>query len=344
MAVHRTPSAPAAPTAIVSWRSWPGHCRPSPSRCPGVQRFAQRQAHLPSGTLAAVKSLLAFGQRTGYLPLNVSAAAKVPTSNNTLAERILAEADVHRLLALERNRRNQVLLRLLCIAGLRVSEIAALTWRDLQPRTDGGQVTVFGKGSKIRTVLLPLPIWRGLVRFRHRAGLDEPLFASRRGGGQVLGAGVVDRSLPGGQHARAMWKGELARQLGWLEPRYFGQVVGRALSATHDLAQVIHVERVGVVLISIHDRCQQARQSDLQPRLLSQFPHSPLSRILPWIQEAARDIPAATGGLDGPTAQEHPPVADDHSPGTRLGIAEVHGPTRWAGLGQDPLGGSTWRV
>jgi site-specific recombinase XerC len=30
---------------------------------------------------------------------------------------------------------------------MRVSEIAALTWRDLQPRTDDGQVTVFGKGE-----------------------------------------------------------------------------------------------------------------------------------------------------------------------------------------------------
>jgi hypothetical protein len=29
----------------------------------------------------------------------------------------------------------------LYIAGLRVSEIAALSWRNLQPRTDGGQVT-----------------------------------------------------------------------------------------------------------------------------------------------------------------------------------------------------------
>jgi integrase len=36
------------------------------------------------------------------------------------------------------------LLRLLHIAGLRVSEIAELKWRDLQPRTDGGRVTVFG--------------------------------------------------------------------------------------------------------------------------------------------------------------------------------------------------------
>jgi integrase/recombinase XerD len=66
-----------------------------------------------------------------------------------------------------------------------VSEIAALTWRDLQPRTDGGQVTVFGKGEKTRTVLLPNSIWRELLRFRQGAGLDAPVFPSRSGAGHL---------------------------------------------------------------------------------------------------------------------------------------------------------------
>jgi integrase/recombinase XerD len=126
-----------------------------------LQTFADSLIGKPSSrsrTLAAVKSLLAFGQRTGYLALNVGAALKLPPSKNTLAERILTETDVHRMLALEPDRRNQLLLRLLYIAGVRVSEIASLTWRDLQPRTDGGQVTVFGKGSKTRVVLLPATI------------------------------------------------------------------------------------------------------------------------------------------------------------------------------------------
>jgi len=150
-----------------------------------LQAFADSLTGKPSSrsrTLAAVKSLLAFGQRTGYLALNVGAALKLPAGKNTLAERILTETDVHRLLALEPDRRNQLLLRLLYIAGVRVSEIAALTWRDLQPRSEGGQVTVFGKGSKTRTVLLPSAIWRELLRFRQHAALDAAVFVSRSGG------------------------------------------------------------------------------------------------------------------------------------------------------------------
>ena len=69
---------------------------------------------------------------------------KLPASKNTLAERILTEPDVVRMLALEPNRRHQVLLRLLYIAGLRVSEIAVLTWRDLQPRTDDQAQAIAG--------------------------------------------------------------------------------------------------------------------------------------------------------------------------------------------------------
>src|SRR5437868_6465252 len=52
-----------------------------------VQAFADSLSGKPSSrarTLAAVKSLLAFGHRTGYLPLNVGAAVKLPQGKSTL--------------------------------------------------------------------------------------------------------------------------------------------------------------------------------------------------------------------------------------------------------------------
>ena len=189
-----------------------------------VQAFADSLTGKPSWrarTLAAVKSLLAFGQRTGYLPLNVGAGVKLPARKDTLAERILSEPDIVCMLALEPNRRNQVLLRLLHIAGLRVSEIAALSWRQLQPRTDGGQVTVFGKGDKTRVVLLPAAIWRELLCFRQGADLDAPLFpvpprrwpprsdggaADRQEGGETRWPGgkcLAALTAPQPRHARA---------------------------------------------------------------------------------------------------------------------------------------------
>jgi len=98
-----------------------------------------------------------------------------------LAERILSETQVHRILALEPSKRNQALLRLLYAGGLRVSELAALRWRDLQPRDDAGQVTIFGKGGKTRVVLLPVSVWRELEDLG-RGSAEAPVFRSRRGG------------------------------------------------------------------------------------------------------------------------------------------------------------------
>src|SRR4051794_5334344 len=69
-------------------------------------------------------------QRTGYLRLKVGAALRVLPVKNVLAERILEEADVVRLIVLEPDKRNHAILRLGYIAGLRISEICGLRWRD----------------------------------------------------------------------------------------------------------------------------------------------------------------------------------------------------------------------
>ena len=82
---------------------------------------------------------------------------------DALAERILDREAVLRLLDREPDARNRALLRLLYAGGLRVSEACALRWRDLQPRDDAGQVTVYGKGGKTRVVLLSPATWRVLL-------------------------------------------------------------------------------------------------------------------------------------------------------------------------------------
>ncbi len=132
--------------------------------------------------LAVVKSLFTFGSKLGYLAFNVAAAVKVPTAKNTLAERILTEEDTLRMLALEPDKRNHALLRLLYAGALRVSEFCALQWEDLQPSGDAGQITVFGKGGKTRSVLLSPATWQELMSLREGDGEQAPVFRSRFGG------------------------------------------------------------------------------------------------------------------------------------------------------------------
>lgn len=144
--------------------------------------------------ISAVKSLLSFGNKIGVLSVNVGAPLKLPSAPDTLSERIISESQVQVMIALEKNPRNRAILRLLYYGGLRVSELCCLTWRNLQSRGEQGQVTVFGKGSKTRVVVLPGELWSELLQLRSGAGEDEPVFASRnRSHGGHLHRYQVDR-------------------------------------------------------------------------------------------------------------------------------------------------------
>jgi len=69
--------------------------------------------------LSSVKSLLAFGHRLGYLAVDAGRALRLPPVRNRLAERILPEADVQRMISLEKNTRNRMILTLLYASGIR---------------------------------------------------------------------------------------------------------------------------------------------------------------------------------------------------------------------------------
>lgn len=133
-------------------------------------------------TMSAVKSLFAFGHRLGYLPFDVARPLRLPALRDGLAERILDETDVLRMIALERQPRNRAILLTFYAGGFRVSEISALKWSDLVRRDSAGQITVFGKGGKTRTVLMPESVWNALMSLRGDAKDDAPVFRSRKGG------------------------------------------------------------------------------------------------------------------------------------------------------------------
>ena len=133
-------------------------------------------------SMSAVKSLFAFGHRLGYLPFDVARPLRLPALREKLAERILDEADVIKMIALERVPRNKAMLLTFYAGGFRVAELCSLKWSDLQGRDQAGQITVFGKGAKTRTVLMPSSVWNALQALRGDAGENAPVFRSRKGG------------------------------------------------------------------------------------------------------------------------------------------------------------------
>lgn len=147
--------------------------------------------------LAVVKSLFSFASRIGYVAFNVGAAVAAPKHPNRLAERILPESPIQRMIALEPNARNRALIRLAYASGGRVSEICALTTRDVQLRTDprsgreAAQITVFGKGGKTRAIPFSPDTWEELRPIIDRSNPDVPVFRSRKGGGPLSRSQVL---------------------------------------------------------------------------------------------------------------------------------------------------------
>ncbi len=128
-----------------------------------------------------VRSLIGYGHRLGFLTFNAAAVIKVGTAPSQLAQRILSEVEVGLLLRSASTGRDRTLLAVAYAGGLRVSELVALTWADVIAR-DGGrvQLSVLGKGSKRREVLLPSTVGSAVLAIRNGATDDMPVFRSRR--------------------------------------------------------------------------------------------------------------------------------------------------------------------
>src|SRR5262245_15090221 len=134
-----------------------------------------------------VKRLLSYAQRVGYTPFNADAVIKVRSDaahrGANLAKRIITEVQVSLLIRATPSKRDRVLLEVIYAGGLRVSEAVALTWSDAIQRDDRVQLSIIGKGGKVRQVLLLEIVSRSLLSLRGDAGANDPVFASRKGGG-----------------------------------------------------------------------------------------------------------------------------------------------------------------
>lgn len=236
-----------------------------------VQTYLTSLQHLAAATQArvvnALKSLFSFAYRIGYLPFNVLVPVQAPKRKDTLSERILAEPHLQIMIALEPNPRNRLMLKLLYGAGMRVSEVCGLKWRDLQARSDSslpGQVTIFGKGQKTRIVVIPTSIWNDLQALRQDDGIDDPVFTSRKLQGHLTPT-----------QARRIVKRAAQRTPG-LDPAIATQVSPHWLRHAHashalDRGAPIHLVQntLGHASVATTGRYLHARPSDSSSRFIS---------------------------------------------------------------------------
>lgn len=132
--------------------------------------------------IATVKSLLSFAQKIGYISFNVGSCVPLPKVKETLAERILSQEEVQRMIIVAKGR-DKILLKFLFCTGARCSEVVALRWRDLSTDNEGKFIVcLFGKGGKTRHVTVTAGVTKELQSLRRpQDGPDAPIFVSRLG-------------------------------------------------------------------------------------------------------------------------------------------------------------------
>lgn len=131
--------------------------------------------------VAAIKALLGFAHQVGYTRFNVGPLIKIREAPRTLAQRIMPELDIHLLIrataASRHSQRDRALFETAYYGGLRVSELASLTWDQVIPRENGEvQLALIGKGDKPRHVLLPAEIAKHLLALRDCAPARKSVF------------------------------------------------------------------------------------------------------------------------------------------------------------------------
>ena len=134
--------------------------------------------------LSAVRSFYRWLLKNGRIAASPAAAIRAPKAPRKLPQvldpdeaKVLVEVPTDVPLGL----RDRALLELFYSSGLRLSELCALRWRDLD--LDDGLVTVLGKGNKQRSVPVGSHARNALTAWRADtgAGNDAPVFPGRHG-------------------------------------------------------------------------------------------------------------------------------------------------------------------
>lgn len=133
--------------------------------------------------ITAVKSLFSFAAEDGYIGANPAKRLVIERCQDNRGARVLPREDVDKLIAAAKTSRDALILKTLFFSGARVSELTSLRWQDVQPnKVNGGQVALFGKGNKGRTVGITPELYAELMAYREEVDgkAKERVFVSRK--------------------------------------------------------------------------------------------------------------------------------------------------------------------
>ncbi len=112
-----------------------------------------------SNKIMAVKSLITFAHKIGYINFNVGAIVRGMKDKDNLNEKIVTVEDIQRLFAVIDNAQHRIMIRTMINTGLRITELCHLQWCDLRDNL----LTVKGKGDRTRVLTLSSDLLRDIL-------------------------------------------------------------------------------------------------------------------------------------------------------------------------------------
>jgi len=138
--------------------------------------------------ITAVKSLFSFASEDGYIAANPAKRLVIEKCQDNRGARVLPRADIDKMIEVAatnetHGQRDGLILQVLFFSGARVSELTALRWQDVQANdVNGGQLALFGKGNKGRTVGITPTLYASLLAYRKEINgkAKERVFTSQK--------------------------------------------------------------------------------------------------------------------------------------------------------------------
>lgn len=128
----------------------------------------------------ALSSLFTFATKTGYLERNPALALDNLKTPDKIYSKVLSRAQVERMIEMEENQRNQMILKILYFTGVRVDEISKLKKSSFQQSENGMIMMVEGKGRKVRSIHLPRHLSDEILQFTFALDNSDCLFTNER--------------------------------------------------------------------------------------------------------------------------------------------------------------------
>ncbi len=128
----------------------------------------------------ALRSLFSFAFKTAYLDKNPALALENIKVPDRISSKVLSREQIERMIFLESNIRNKLILKILYFTGIRVDELTQLKVSSFQNSTQGLIMIVIGKGRKVRSIHIPDHLKANILDYGFSLNTEDYLFTNDR--------------------------------------------------------------------------------------------------------------------------------------------------------------------